>query len=128
MANTLKLAAVKNNVKTHIQENKHWYFLGTGIIIGGIAVAIVRSTPDVQISQKVIQIGVRNKANPVIINLIERSTASKPVWLVGTDRYFSSISEAARETGHSLQKISRQINNHIPDVDGDKFQLLESSA
>lgn len=45
--------------------------------------------------------------------------------LVGTNLYFNSISEAARETGHQASMISKNINGHIPDVKGDVFELLE---
>jgi DNA-directed RNA polymerase specialized sigma54-like protein len=60
--------------------------------------------------------------------MVERSTASKPVHLVGTNLYFNSLSEAARETGLHLSMISRNINGHIPDVNGNVFELLEPAA
>ena len=60
----------------------------------------------------------------VTITLEEKSTPSKPVHLVGTDQYYRSLSEAARQTGHSLSDISKNANGKIPDVKGDVFELV----
>ena len=69
-----------------------------------------------------------SKGNPVIINLIERSTPSTPVHLVGTNLYFNSLSEASRETGHHLSQLSKHINGKLPDLNGDVFEILEPTA
>jgi hypothetical protein len=59
---------------------------------------------------------------------VERSTPSKPVHLKGTNLYFSSLSEAARETGHNLSMLSRHVNGHSPDIKGDVFEVLEPAV
>lgn len=120
-----------SKIMTHLREHKNAYiFVGAGAATAtiGFVLGVRASKSEAQVVQKVVQIGTRNRANPTVINLIERSTPSKPVHLVGTNLYFSSLNEAARETGHSLSKISRNINGHIPDVGGDVFQLLEPAA
>ena len=119
-----------DKIKTHIQENKKVYIVGGVCLVVGIAGGVVLAN-----NKDVINISIDGDGNEVIakaktvnkvtIELVERSTPSKPVHLVGTNLYFNSLSEAARETGHSLQKISRNINGHIPDIDGDVFKLLE---
>lgn len=71
------------------------------------------------------------KSNQVIINLVENSTPSKPVLMTAADgvqRVFNSLSEAARETGHSLSQISKNANGHISNVYGDVFTSLEPVA
>jgi hypothetical protein len=121
----------KNKIKYHFIDNKNVYIAAcVGVLVGatGAIIASQYSTAGAQIVQKVTQFGFRNESNPVIINLIERSTASKPVHLVGTNLYFNSINEAARETGHHLRDISKCVNGLIPDVKGDVFELLEPAV
>lgn len=123
-----------DRVKKHFADNKGTYIACgvTAVVVGAGTFFFTRRVPSADFAQKVTQqvtqIGFRNEANPVIINLIERSTASKPVHLVGTNLYFSSLGEAARETGHQLSMISKNVNGHIPDVKGDVFELLEPAA
>jgi hypothetical protein len=65
------------------------------------------------------------------IEILERSTPSKPVMLTkidGSRDFFNSLSEAARETGCDRVMISKQVNGHIPDVHGNVFELLERAA
>ena len=117
-------------IKTHVQENKKYYIVGATCLTVGVAagaiflgqkdvinIAVEGSNNDV--------IGKVRTVNKTVIEFVEHSTPSKPVHLVGTNLYFNSLSEAARETGHSLSKISRQVNGHIPDVNGDVFKILE---
>lgn len=118
-------------IKTHIKENKKTYIVGgVCFLVGAASVYFTSITAGEgpQVLQRVTQFGFRNEANPVIINLIERSTPSKPVHLVGTDRFFNSLSEAARETGHPLSTLSKHINGLIPNVGGDVFELLQPAA
>lgn len=121
----------KNKIKAHLQEYKNAYILvgaGAAAVAAGFFLGVRASKSEARVVQKVVQIGVGNRANPTVINMIERSTSSKPVHLVGTNLYFNSLSEAARETGHSLSQISKNINGHISDVGGDVFKLLEPVA
>jgi len=120
----------KQKIKTHISENKIAY-IGTvvGIAVGAAGVLIFnRTTTGAPLAQKINQIGLRIDVNTVVVNLVERSTPSKPVHLVGTNLYFNSLSEAARETGHPLSTLSKHINGIIPDVKGDVFEILESAS
>ncbi len=117
-----------SKVKNHLKENKTVYLVGVGSAVVGAAVAVLviaRAGSSADIQQKLIQIGIGNRMNAAVINLVETSTPSKPVHLVGTDRYFSSLHEAARATGHSVTRISKNVNGHIPDVGGDVFALLD---
>lgn len=119
-----------DKVKTHIQENKKVYIVGGVCLVVGIAGGVVLAK-----NKDVINISIDGDGNEVIakaktvnkvtIELVERSTPSKPVHLVGTNLYFNSLNEAARETGHSLSRISQNVNGHISDINGDVFELLE---
>ena len=120
------------SIKNHFRENKKAYVVGASCLtvglLGGVALAksgnisIVASGDNNQI------VGKAKAVNQVMIELVERSTPSRPVHLVGTNLYFNSLNEAARETGHSLSMLSRHVNGHIPDVGGDVFELLEVAA
>jgi hypothetical protein len=119
-------------VKNHVKDNSKVY-IGTavGVVVGAAVSVIVigRSDTGTEIVQKIVQIGLKNeRANNVVVNLVERSTASKPVHLVGTNLYFNSLSEAARETGHHLRDISKVVNGHMDDIKGDVFEFLERAA
>lgn len=117
-----------NKVKEHLKENWKLYLgvsLGIGISVG--VYVILNSGKIDGALIKINQIGFRTEANPTIINLVERSTPSKPVHLVGTNLYFDSLNEAARQTGHSLSRISQNVNGIIPDINGDVFELLQAA-
>lgn len=65
------------------------------------------------------------------IEIVERSTPSKPLMLTradGSRDFFNSVSEAARKTGHDRVMISKQINGHVADVYGDVFEMLDKAA
>ena len=126
-----------DKIKTHIGENKKVYTIGATCLVVGIAVGVTVMTlksgsGDISVigdveGDLIAVTGAHNTVNKVVVEMIERSTPSKPVHLVGTNLYFNSLGEAARETGHSVSMISRNVNGQIPDVKGDVFKLLESA-
>jgi len=121
-----------NKVKKHLSDNKKLY-LGIGIgvaVTAAVGVVIFRASPEsgAQVVQKINQIAWRPENNQMVVNFVERSNPSKPVHLVGTNLFFNSLNEAARETGHNLRDISKVVNGIIPDIKGDVFQLLEPAA
>uniref|UniRef100_A0AAU8GQB7 Helix-turn-helix DNA binding domain n=1 Tax=Gordonia phage Petito TaxID=3158876 RepID=A0AAU8GQB7_9CAUD len=119
-----------DKVKKHLQDNKKVYIVGGVCLVVGLAggTFLVRNKDVINISVDGIGNEVVGKAktvNQVTIELVEKSTPSKPVHLVGTNLYFNSLNEAARKTGHSLSRISQNVNGHISDINGDVFELLE---
>lgn len=122
-------------IKKHFHENKKVY-LGviTGVVVGAASATVAifmltRSNSGVEIVQKITPVlSWRPESTNVVIKLVEHSTSSKPVHLVGTNLYFNSLSEASRETGHSLPMLSKHINGHVPDLNGDVFELLQPAA
>lgn len=123
-----------SKVKDHFKKYKVAYIVGGVGAVGIIsAIVITRASCETTVGAKVIQGGLTfngdvHNTNKTIINLVERSTPSKPVHLKGTNLYFSSINEAARETGHTLSQISKNVNGLIPDVKGDIFEALDLVA
>jgi len=119
-------------VKQHFSDNKQLYIgIGIGVVVTAVAVVVTvvsRGDSGTQVIQKINQIAWRPENNQMVINMVERSTPSKPVHLVGTNLFFSSLSEAARETGHSVSDISKNVSGLRPDVKGDVFQLLKPAA
>lgn len=123
-----------DKVKNHIQKNKNYYIVG-GVVISVVSVGAAGYILGVKNSGDIIDLGKDNvltnvaikprEFNNTVVQMIERSTASKPVHLVGTNLYFNSIREAARETGHQVAMISKCVNGHIADVKGDVFELIE---
>jgi len=117
-------------IKQHVKDNKQIYIscgvTGVVAVIGTLLLVDQKGSP--QIVTKAIGWRPRAETNHVTVTLIERSTPSKPVHLKGTSLYFNSLSEAARETGHDLSAISRQINGHSTSVKGDVFEILEHAA
>ena len=120
-----------NKVKNHIANNKKIY------IVVGITAAVSVTTTVIlmkqhsvnvvhaELVQNMNQVALGWGNNQTIINLVERSTPSTPVHLVGTNKYFASMSEAARETGHSVANISKNVHGLRPDVNGDVFTMLD---
>jgi hypothetical protein len=114
--------------KQHLQENKKTYLAcGATAVVAVVGTLLVLTRKEPLISQP-ISWKPRAEITQATINLVERSTPSKPVHLVGTNLYWSSLSEAARETGHPLAMISKNVNGHIPNVNGDVFEVLELAA
>lgn len=117
-------------IKTHIKENKKVYIVAgiTATVSVAATVVLLKSrsvtVENADLVQNVNQTVIGWGNNQTIINFIERSTPSKPVHLVGTNKYFASMSEASRETGHSVANISKNVSGLRPDVNGDVFKLL----
>lgn len=120
------------SIKNHVREHKKVYLVGASClaagILGGVALAKSGNISIVASGDKNQIVGKAKTVNQVMFEMVERSTPSKPVHLVGTNLYFNSLSEAARETGHSLSMISQNVNGHVSDVKGDVFELLEAAA
>lgn len=120
------------SIKNHVREHKKAYVIGGTVaavgLLGGVALVKSGDISIVASGDKNQIVGKAKTVNQVMVELVERSTPSRPVHLVGTNLYFNSISEAARETGYARSLISQNINGHIPDVKGDVFKLLEPAA
>ena len=128
---SLKGNIMLEKIKTHFTENKKFYIgvgIGAGVATAGYLILNSQGIKIEVFGDNNHVVGKAREVNQVIINLVERSTPSKPVHLVGTNLYFNSLSEAARETGHSLSRISKNVNGHIPDVGGDVFELLDLAS
>ena len=119
-------------IKKHFADNKGTYIacgVTAVIAVAGTFFFVKNNASGAEIVQKITPVlSWKPESTNVVIKMFERSTASKPVHLVGTNLYFNSLSEAARETGLHLSMISRNINGHIPDVNGNVFELLEPAA
>lgn len=130
--NKVEVKEKVESVKKHIKKNKKQYITGSVCLLvgtaGGGLFMLNRAVPGVGFSQKFNQVAIGHKINQVIVNLVERSTPSKPVHLKGTKLYFDSIHDAARQTGHTLTQISKNANGLIPDVNGDVFEFLQPAA
>jgi septum formation inhibitor MinC len=121
-------------VRTHLYENRKAYIaVAAGLAVGSVVTllvikykvnAVIESDQG-KIVQQINQIAWHPENNQMIVNLVEKSTPSKPVHLVGTNLFFNSLSEAARETGHTVTQISKNVNGHITDINGEVFELLE---
>jgi len=118
-----------NKVKKHFQDHKAFYYgVGTGVAIVAVGCLVLRSKSEAIGAVKVQQVGFRNDTNVLQINFVERSCASKPVHLKGTNLYWPSIHDAARETGHFASRISQNVNGKIPHVKGDVFEFVEKAV
>lgn len=116
-------------VKAHVKEHKREYLLVTaGVLAGCLVTSVVMTlklSENGEVAPQIQQLMNFGPTNARVINLVERSTPSKPVHLMGTDLYFDSLNEAARKTGYSLSAISKNTRGIIPDVNGDVFELLQ---
>ena len=118
-------------VRKHLRENRKVYLACGGTAVVAVVGTVLATSRRSDVSNVATAIGLwrcRAEVNNVSIELVERSTPSKPVHLKGTNLYFDSLSDAARKTGHSLSSISKQINGHVPDVGGDVFEVLQPAA
>lgn len=115
-------------IKAHFREHKKKYMTGAGIVglMGGAYYLGSRQGEGASITQAVYK--PRGDVIGVKIELVEYSTPSKPIHLLGSNQYFNSISEAARETGHDRTMLSRHINGQISDLNGDVFEVLQPTA
>lgn len=116
-----------NKFKEHIKRNKKVYITGgVCLVVGVLAGAVAMATrPEMKVISDSYNLKI-NSPTTTMIEFIERSTPSKQVHQVGTQKYWDSIHETARDTGHNRALVSRNVNGHIPDVKGDVFELVDS--
>lgn len=118
-----------SKVKDHFGKYKVAYISSGAFALGVGVTAVVLRTPRISVVGNRNQVvGSAKVVNQIMLEMVERSTPSKPVHLVGTNLYFESLNEAARQTGHALSMISKNVNGHIPDIKGDVFKLLDKSV
>lgn len=114
-------------IRKHFEDNRNTYIASaaTAVTVSAAFLVLNRSNAELKNLQQIRQISWRPQNTQVIISFVERSTPSKPVHLVGTDLYFDSLSDAAKKTGYSLSAISKVVNGHRTDINGDVFELLK---
>lgn len=132
MIDQTQIKAQLERTRVHLKKHRNLYMVGAASLTVGVLVGatIVKTGGNISVkgdvTGDVISVtGHHNTVNKIVVELIENSTPSKPVHLLGTNLYFNSISEAARETGLDRIAISRNIAGTIPDVKGSVFKLLE---
>jgi hypothetical protein len=118
-----------NKIKTHIKKHKSKYlFISGGITFAGITILIMRRTPFgdhlsgqwrdattfVDKSQTVNNSSLFNSHIGPITNNYDSKRLSYIVSLDGSDKYWLSQSDAARETGISEPRLSRHLNYGDP--------------
>jgi hypothetical protein len=130
----MKVKELKDKIVTHVKDNKELYIgMTAAAVAGGAFGYLVRGQvagqilPEIVTDNKIVN-AVCWKPTSAIIQFVERSTPSKPLHLVGTHQYFDSVSDAAMKTGHRREMISKNINGHIADLRGDKFEVVDSAS
>lgn len=109
-------------IKQHFQKHKTVY-ISAGSFVAGVGVTVLLGRyevitfkpKDVAVSaaQSVKIIGNRNNVNQVMLNLVERSTPSKPVLDTITKAVYSSKSEAARALSISRGQVDTLIGKGL---------------
>lgn len=134
------------SIKTHLRNNKVTYIACgvTAVVVAGVTYYVVRNSNVVKAvaaatTEYVGDTVVHNAPtmnNTIcwkptmqnIVNFAEDSTPSRPVGLLGKDggikMAFKSMNEAARQTGHNVGMISKNVNGHLSDLNGDRFVAL----
>jgi hypothetical protein len=117
-------------IKTHFKENKQVYAgiaigVGVSVVVTVGAYALMR--PDVQQIAKQINI-FSPKPTQIVVQFVENSTPSKPVHLVGTHKYWNSISSAAKDTGFDRGHISKNVNGLISSVKNSVFEFADAKS
>lgn len=117
------------NIKAHFKRNKKTYYAAAGGIVVGAATVIFldKKKSDSALVNNVVAYKPRTEFNTAVINFVERSTPSKPVHLIGTERYFDSLSHASRETGIDLSKLSKHINHGVKLADDMAFEIVDTA-
>lgn len=109
-------------VKQHFQRHGKSYLMIGGGILAGVAIGmVVKKVVIINGTQKAVVIGKDNTVNQVLINLVERSTPSKPVMEVATKRVFDSKNEAVRVLDITRNALEKGLH------DG-SFELLDVVA
>ena len=115
-------------IKQHLQNNQTVYVVGaTCLAVGGVVGMVATGRVDGPLLAKQINI-LTHKPAQTVIQFVEHSTPSRPVHLVGTQKYWDSVSAAARDMGLDRSLISKNVNGHIPNVKGSIFELVDVAA
>ena len=112
-------------VQKHLKDNQTVYAVGTAcLVVGGVVGMVAAGRVDRPLLAKQINI-LSHKPAQTVIQFVERSTPSRPVHLVGTQKYWDSVSAAARDMDLDRSLISKNVNGHISDVKGLIFELVD---
>lgn len=106
----------KEKIKKHIKDNKHIY--GYGILTAVICGLVIRKQPITNVI---------NTVAPIFNNSNETSLGGplrKIIYCIELDRYFPSVTEAAKYAEIAIQNMSRHINGHTPDVNGLHYKIV----
>jgi hypothetical protein len=102
----------------------------TAVGTAAIFLVVSKTNRSLMNNQQVSQIACwKPRSTQVIVNFTELSTPSKPIHLVGTERYFDSIHDAARKTGYNVSDISKVANGLKESIGKNKdvFEFLPSA-
>lgn len=112
-------------VKQHLKDNQTVYVVGTTcLMVGGVVGMVATGRVDAPLLAKQINI-LTHKPTQTVLTFVENSTPSKPVHLVGTQKYWDSIHAAARDTGLNRTAISKNVNGLVDNVKGFVFEAVE---
>lgn len=123
-------------IKAHIQKRKIAYSFGTGVVIAGITIYIMRSIALQRgANVGILQRGVTNIASPFSfnnkqsINIITVLESQKghpgwPIRCIETGKKWLTQGSAAKDLGVSESVMSGHIQGKLPDIYGLHFERM----
>lgn len=115
------------STKNHLKNNKKEYLVGglclvTGALAGALVSKYSGSGPDV--TQKVTQIGLINKANVLTVYINPLGDPGNVVQCLETGTIYASQGQAAKELGVSASAVSQHLTGRNSHVNGQHLVIL----
>jgi hypothetical protein len=119
----------KTVVKEHVAKHKKVYRIGSYVVVAGVSILVYKKfylprPAAVQIINNVVPniAPVFNNDNSSLVNLGGHTT--KMVKRLSDDKIFEQVTDAAREAGCSVPKMSRHLNGHNPHVYEEVYKII----
>jgi hypothetical protein len=124
---TIKKNQKLQGIKNHFKNNKKEYIVGgiclvTGALAGALFSKYSGSGPDV--TQKVTQVGLINRANVLSVYINPLGDPGNVVQCLETGSIYASQGQAARELNLDPAALSKHLNGRSENVHGNHFQIL----
>jgi len=105
-------------IKAHFSKHKHAYgYTACGVIVAVLGAAVLKKQPSIIV----------NNVSPVFNNLATSSLGGhlrKIVYCRELDRYFGSVTEAAKNANVSVPVMSKHLNGHTDHVNGVIYEIV----
>jgi|KBSMisStaDraftv2_1062788.scaffolds.fasta_scaffold374656_1 hypothetical protein len=122
MIDKAEILLMKDRVKNHISEHKAEYWVGSIVVVAGATYFVTRRVMTPQISAAPV---FYNTVAPTFNNTVNLGgPMTKMVKRMSDGKMWETVTEAAKEAGCTLSKMSQHLNGHKEHVNGEIYKIV----